>query len=488
MISSRARIEDLARFPSENPYPVMRISAAGTVLYANDAAHCFLAHQGGHIGAEAPQFLRDMVNKALGTGSSAQLDTQAQDKIFSITVTPVIDKEYVNIYAQDITDRKTMEEKVLRAKREWERTFDSVPDLIAIMDPEHRIVRTNREMARRIGLTPAQCVGRLCYEAVHGTSCPPEFCPHGRTLTDGQEHAAEIHEQRLGGDFLVTTTPMRDEQGNIVGTVHVARDITELKRIETELRRSRDELDARVRDRTADLAKAVARLELINQELQEFAFVASHDLQEPLRKIQSFCDLVVRTNRDNVDEKGRDYLFRMQKAARRMQQLLRDLLSYSRVATQLAPFTETNLSAVVSEAAEVFELQMREAGVKIEIADLPVIEADSSQMARLFQNLISNALKYKGRNSTVIKIYSEKDESTCRIFVEDNGIGFDEKYLDRIFAPFQRLHGRSEYPGTGMGLAICRKIVERHNGLITARSAPGRGSTFIITLPIKQKT
>jgi PAS domain S-box-containing protein len=487
LISSRARIEDLARFPAENPNPVMRISASGMVLYANEAADCFLSHPGERRDAEAPPYLRDMIDKTLSTGSSAPFDTQVQDKIYSVTVSPVPGKDYVNIYAQDITDRKKMEEELLRAKQEWERTFDSVPDLIAIMDPSHRIVRANREMARRIGVTPEQCVGRRCYEAVHGSSCPPEFCPHGKTLNDGREHAAEMHEQRFGGDFLVTTTPLRDEQGDIVGTVHVARDITERKQIEEELRRSRDELEARVRERTSDLGRVVARLELINQELQEFAFVASHDLQEPLRKIQSFCDLIVRTNRDKVDEKGKDYLFRMQKAARRMQQLLRDLLSYSRVTTQLEPFRETNLRVVASEAADVFELKLREARAKLEIAELPVIEADSSQMSRLFQNLISNAVKYRGPDDTLIKIYGETCESACRIFVEDNGIGFDEKYLDRIFAPFQRLHGRSEYPGTGMGLAICRKIVERHGGSITARSAPGSGTTFIITLPVKQK-
>jgi light-regulated signal transduction histidine kinase (bacteriophytochrome) len=170
-----------------------------------------------------------------------------------------------------------------------------------------------------------------------------------------------------------------------------------------------------------------------------------------------------------------------------MQQLLKDLLSYSRVTTQLEPFRETDLKLVVTEAAEVFELKLREENGKIQIADMLVIEADYSQMVRLFQNLISNAVKYRSRQKPMIKIYSHRDKHFCRIFVEDNGIGFDEKYLDRIFSPFQRLHGRNEYPGTGMGLAICRKIVERHGGSITANSAPEHGSTFIVTLPIKQK-
>ena len=399
----------------------------------------------------------------------------------------MFDEDYVNIYATDITERRLMEEKVLRAGQEWERTFDSVPDLIAILDSQHRIVRANREMARRIGLEPELCVGLHCYECIHGSSLAPAFCPHSRTLMDGREHIAEMHEECLGGHFLVSTTPLRDQHGAIVGTVHVARDITERKRMEEELRKSHDELEARVRERTAELARTVARLESINRELEEFSFVASHDLQEPLRKIQSFCDMVMRSNGDKVDEKGKDYLARMQGAARRMQLLIKDLLHYSRVATQCEPFEPADLKTIITEAAEVFELKMRNAGVKIEISEMPVIEADSGQMGRLFQNLISNAVKYGNPQNTLIRIYSEKDNSSCRIYVEDNGIGFDEKFLDRIFSPFQRLHGRSQYSGTGMGLAICRKIVDRHGGSITANSTPGKGSTFIVSLPLKHK-
>ncbi|MGA2404936.1 MAG: ATP-binding protein [Syntrophobacteraceae bacterium] len=255
--------------------------------------------------------------------------------------------------------------------------------------------------------------------------------------------------------------------------------------MEEELRKSRDELEVRVRERTAELARTVARLELINQELEEFSFVASHDLHEPLRKIQSFCDLVMLSSGDKVDEKGKDYLTRMQGAARRMQLLLKDLLSYSRVATRREPFKPADLKTIITEAAEVFELKIGNPGVKIEISEMPIIEADSSQMARLFQNLISNAVKYGNPQNTLIRIYSDKGKSSCRIYVEDNGIGFDEKFLDRIFSPFQRLHGRSQYSGTGMGLAICRKIVEGHGGRITANSTPGKGSTFIVALPLK---
>jgi len=488
LLLSREQIENLARFPDENPNPVLRVAADGRLLYSNAAARSLMApREDWREGGNVPPFWRHVVAEAFARGASNTLDAQMEDKVFSFDVVPVLDNDYVNIYATDITERKRMEDELLRAKQEWERTFDTVPDLIAILDTQHRIIRANREMARRIGLEPERCVGLRCHECVHHSPAVPEICPHQRTLLDGREHIAEVHEEHLGGHFLISTTPLRDEHGAIVGTVHVARDITERKQMEEELRKSRDELEVRVQQRTADLAEAVARLELINQELQEFAFVASHDLQEPLRKIQSFCDMVVRSNLDRVDEKGKDYLARMQQAAKRMQQLLKDLLNYSRVATQPEPFKPADMKAIITEAAEVFEYKVRKDGGKIEISEMPVIKADSSQMTRLFQNLISNAVKYASPQKLLIRIYSDQDDSFCRIYVEDNGIGFEEKYLDRIFSPFQRLHGRNDFSGTGMGLAICRKIVERHSGSITAKSSPGKGSTFIVTLPLRQK-
>ncbi|MGP0046822.1 MAG: PocR ligand-binding domain-containing protein [Syntrophobacteraceae bacterium] len=488
LLLSREQIEILSRFPAENPNPVLRITADGRLLYSNGSARRLMSpSQGWREGGSVPSFWRKLAAEAFARGTSNTLDARMDKKVFSFAVVPVLDKDYVNIYATDITERKQMEDELQRAKQEWERTFDSVPDLIAILDPQHRIIRANRQMARRLGLEPEECVGLLCHECVHNLPAAPELCPHQQTLRDGREHIAEVYEQRLGGHFLVSTTPLCDEHGAITGTVHVARDITERKQIEEELRKSHDELEVRVQERTADLAQAVARLELTNQELQEFAFVASHDLQEPLRKIQSFCDLIVRSNHDKLNEKGKDYLARMQEAAKRMRQLLKDLLNYSRVASQPLPFKPADMKAIITEAAEVFEHRIANVGGKIVISEMPVIEADSSQMNRLFLNLISNAVKYAGPEKLLIRIYSGKDDFFCRIYVEDNGIGFEEKYLDRIFSPFQRLHGRTEFYGTGIGLAICRKIVERHAGSITARSSPGKGSTFVVTLPLKQK-
>jgi PAS domain S-box-containing protein len=265
------------------------------------------------------------------------------------------------------------------------------------------------------------------------------------------------------------------------------------RRLEEQLRVANEELESRVVERTAQLEDTNTSLERSNQELQDFAYVASHDLQEPLRKIQAFGNLLEEEYGDKLGE-GKDYLARMRGAAARMSALIEDILSFSRVTTKARGFTPVNLNVVAVEVLEDLETRIEDTKATINIKSLPTIDADAMQIRQLLQNLIANALKFHkpGENpevtiSATTEILQSNHKKYCKLEIRDNGVGFDEKYLDRIFAVFQRLHTRDSYEGTGIGLAVCRKIVERHGGRITAESKPGEGATFIISLPFHHK-
>ncbi len=230
-----------------------------------------------------------------------------------------------------------------------------------------------------------------------------------------------------------------------------------------------------------------------NRELEEFAFVASHDLQTPLRKIMAFGDRLRSQYGAVLDEVGQDYLMRMQNAASHMQALISDLLELSRIGTHGQPFEAVDLNVIAADVLQDLEITIEQQGGSVVVGALPTVAADPVQMRQLLQNLIGNALKFhKADSIAVVKISGQHKDNPSEllnapamhsILIEDNGIGFDEKYLDRIFQPLQRLHRTNQYEGTGMGLAICRRIVERHGGTISAKSQPGIGATFMITLP-----
>jgi signal transduction histidine kinase len=276
------------------------------------------------------------------------------------------------------------------------------------------------------------------------------------------------------------------------------------QRHKVELERDNLRLSADVEERrrmNESLTALTQRLEQSNRELQDFASVASHDLQEPLRKIQAFGDRLRNRFAGQLGTDGRDYVDRMHAAASRMQTLINDLLAFARVTTKAHPFAPVDLNAVVRDVLSDLEARVESSGGKVEVGELPTVDADAFQVRQLFQNLIANALKFRKPDAPpLVRITSSRINAGANgdgaatvppmheIRIADNGIGFDEKYLDRIFNVFQRLHGRAEYEGTGIGLAVCRKIVERHGGTITAQSREGEGSTFVVVLPERQQS
>jgi len=252
---------------------------------------------------------------------------------------------------------------------------------------------------------------------------------------------------------------------------------------------SRDELNTEVLQRR----RVEEELARSNRELEQFGYSASHDLQEPLRKIIAFSDRVAVRCKDQLDEKYLDYLARVQSAAMRMQALIDGLLAYSRVTTKAKPFESVDLSATIEGVLQDLELRISDTGGEVRVRDLPTLDAEPMQMRQLLQNLIGNALKFQREGvPPLIDVSGEsipasgENPEMCRITVGDNGIGFEPKFADRIFQVFQRLHGRGTYEGTGIGLALCKKIVDRHGGAIVADSKPGEGTVFTVTLPKRQ--
>jgi PAS domain S-box-containing protein len=352
-------------------------------------------------------------------------------------------------------------------QRRYEMILNSAGEGICGLDVDGKATFVNPTVAKLTGWPIDELVGKPEHEI---------FVANGKGEDVKNLSADErVLYRKDGCRFPVefVKTPI-NENGRVVGSVVVFKDITERKQVQDSLAR-----------KAAELARS-------NAELEQFAFVASHDLQEPLRKIQAFGDrLKVRCEPINGPD-IKDYLDRMQSAAARMRTLINDLLTFSRVIRSSEPFVPVDLAVVTREVLGDLEVRIEKSGAKLEIGNLPTIDADPLQMRQLMLNLLSNALKFQPSGATpLIQISASTStplsrEPQCELRVQDNGIGFDEKYMDKIFAVFQRLHGRTEYEGTGVGLAVCRRIVDRHHGTITARSEQGKGATFIVTLPLKQ--
>lgn len=285
-------------------------------------------------------------------------------------------------------------------------------------------------------------------------------------------HESQRRHRKQSGeiiDVLVSGHPI-EVDGRRARMVAI-NDITERKRHEKQLRHL-----------NADLAKRASELSASNAELERFAYIASHDLQEPLRMVTSFLQLLQRRYRGHLDEKADQYIHYAVDGAERMKALIMDLLEYSRVGTTKDGFGEVDTAVVMQEVGDIFREKITAAGATVEIGALPRVWGDKMQLLQLFQNLLSNALKYHSERMPVIRIDAREEPAYWLFSVEDNGIGIDPQFFDKIFIIFQRLHNKTDYSGTGIGLAICKKIVERHGGKIWVESRPGEGSTFYFTV------
>jgi PAS domain S-box-containing protein len=388
---------------------------------------------------------------------------------------------------RDIAVRRRAEEALAEEHNLLRSVMNAMPEQVFVTDREGRFMIDNVSHRSFLGVKLAREIEGKHASDFFPPSVADEMVKDNRTIMETSHPVLNQEDLVVRNDgevvwIATTKVPLHDVEGNCIGLVGVSSDISVRKEAEERLR------------------LAAEQLRRSNLELQEFASIASHDLQEPLRKIQAFGDRLKIKCAEGLGENGRDYLERMQDAARRMQILLHDLLTLSRVTSKAQPFEPVDLWKVATDVVSDLEVRIEQSGALVEVGRLPTIDADPGQIRQLLQNLISNALKFHRRETKPEVIVSAKildnadslpgampGEEICQIMVRDNGIGFNEQYLDRIFQVFQRLHSRSEYEGTGIGLAVCRKIADRHGGTISAKSAEGEGATFIVTMPVKQR-
>ena len=383
----------------------------------------------------------------------------------------------------ELLDRQILEQRLRDSEQHFRSWFEDAPIACHEVDRDGIVLRVNHAECELLGFRPEEMIGRPIWDFMASEDREKTKAGLLQRIADEQPLVPleREYQRRDGGSVVmeIHQKRIRDAAGHAIGLRTFLLDITQRKRAEQTLQNQ---------------AERMARS---NAELEQFAYVASHDLQEPLRKIQAFGDRLRTKCGPALGPDGTDYLTRMQSAAARMQILIQDLLNLSRVSSQAKPFAPVDLGDVIRTVISDLEVRIQERNGRVEAASLPEVSGDRGQLAQLFQNLIGNGLKFQKPNEPpVVKVTSEAvtlpdasgatssgASSAWRITVEDNGIGFDEKYRDRIFQIFQRLHGRNEYEGTGIGLAICRKIVDRHGGDIAAHSSPGAGAKFVVTLP-----
>ena len=355
--------------------------------------------------------------------------------------------------------------------------IDTVREPLIVLDAEFRVTQANRAFFRTFRVEPQDTIGEVLFTLGDGQwdIAPLRELLRDKLAVEPQLNDFDVDHEfpGIGRKIMLLNARLVSQGPNLPRIILLAIEDITARRL-TEWR----------------LAEQHRELERSNAALDEFASVASHDLQEPVRKILSFGDLLNTSAGPALEGNAREHLARMLSAAARMRTLISDLLLYSQVTTRVQPFVRTDLARVAREVIADLETSIAESGGRVEVGELPVIDADALQMRQLLQNLLGNALKYRQKDTPpVVRLSCSSPPpggADCTITVTDNGIGFNEKHAGKIFRMFVRLHGRAEYEGSGIGLAICRKIVERHGGTIAATSTAGQGATFTVTLPVTQ--
>jgi len=419
-------------------------------------------------------------------------------------------KETNTILQRETEAKKQAVDKLTKKNKQLQTLLQTVPDIVYFKDSEKRYLVVSRTFEQFVGLHQDDIVGKTDDDVL-----PADLVTV--VQQSDQEAISTQNATRFESSFLsknreqrfleTVNVPIYSEQGSLIGLVGVSRDVTARKKTEQALNTHRQNLEKRVAERTAELTQANQQLEQqiierkqiektlrnqtlaltqSNKELEQFAYVASHDLQEPLRSIAGYLQLLDRRYGDQLNDEATIFITRSVAATTRMKTLINDLLNYSRVGTHGNTFKPVEVLETLKFAIANLQPTIEETQATLTYNVTGTIQADGIQLAQLFQNLIGNSLKFHGDQPPCIEIGSKHEPAHNQwlYWIKDNGIGIETQYIERIFLIFQRLHTRSEYPGTGIGLAICKKIVERHHGSIWVESEPEQGATFFFTLAI----
>ena len=386
-----------------------------------------------------------------------------------------------------------LSEKVLKSEAQYKTLTNTLPLIIFSLDLEGQLVYANEWLARYSGETIESLNKNQWKTFVHEEDYRPFFLLLKSDIGKG-EVAFKLQVRLLNKDsheylwHQLLLTPFKNDHGKLqywigyIVDIHAQKIVEETLNDNIELKRIQAQLEESQQSRE----RYIEELNRSNQELQQFAFIASHDLQEPVRKLLYYSDYLVNRYSDTLENKGMDYLFKLQNSANRMRSLIKDLLIFSQINKEEIRFTEVDLNKVADHAMLDFEIAIKEKNAVLTVEQLPAIDGDERMLVQLFENIIGNSLKYAKKNSSPeIHIQSSMRDDHVELSFKDNGIGFNEKYLTQMFALFQRLHSRNEFEGTGLGLAICRKITNVHKGKIWAESIEGEGATFFVALPMR---
>lgn len=598
-ITERKKLENeikiLAKFPSESPNPVLRLSSEAVILYTNEPGQQVLKTWNTVVGGKVPEEIQKMVKEIFPNGTPGTFEMDCCDKTFFFYAAPVINERYINLYGIDVTERKKSEQALQESEEKYRTIVELSMEGIIIATPDGIFKYVNKRFADMLGYAPEEIIGRSGTEFFYEQEQVVDVKRTRSLLQRGDVMQKDFKFRRKNGSLLYTlynATPLFDSDGIHIGNLAMHSDITERKNAEEALKKSeerlkqalesgnigilerdlrtnsvflderaaqmfgldpgtvgnalkfedlvyeedilliekslRDSLDNdlpfetifRVKSKTGtlryinskghivkdnegnalklsgvcsditDLKEGSEKLilkineELLrsNKELENFAYVASHDLQEPLRMVSSFTQLLELKYKDKLDNEALEYIHFAVDGSKRMYDLLNGLLAYSRIHTRGKEFERIDLNKVMENAIQSLTLKIRERNAIIKSDVLPVVKGDNPQLIQLFQNIITNGIKFNNNKTPHINISVKSENDYYLISFKDNGIGIEPQYFDRIFRMFQRLLPKDQYEGTGIGLAICKRIVERHGGNMWVESQIGKGSTFYVTI------